>query len=247
VGTQIATNCEWEAFPVRSTDRRVRLRGSAVVLVCTLTLAACSGGSSDNDEPAADRLAAAKTSLDDADFIGFTLATDNLPSGVDGLVKADGTGTHDPAFTGDVDVKTAISISAPIVSVDGVVYAQLPIVGWRQIDPADYGAPDPAALMDTDTGLSSLFTKTVGPTLGDQVRDGDQVLDTIDGTLPGADVKALFPSSGDGDFDVTYAVTSDDAIASIDVTGPFYGDNGDVTYRLTFDLDADAVDIQPPT
>jgi lipoprotein LprG len=227
--------------------RSTVVAAALLAVIGSAALSSCKGGSSDNDEPAADRLAAAKTSLDEADYIGFTLETDDLPDDVDGLVKADGTGTHDPAFTGDVDVKTAVSISAPIVSVDGVVYAQLPIVGWRQIDPADYGAPDPAALMDTDTGLSSLFTKTVDPTLGDQIRDGDQVLDTVHGTLPGADVKALFPSSGDGDFDVTYAVTSDDAIASIDVTGPFYGDNGDVTYRLTFDLDADAVDIQPPS
>ncbi|HSS67125.1 MAG TPA: LppX_LprAFG lipoprotein, partial [Nocardioidaceae bacterium] len=174
-------------------------------------------------------------------------ATDNLPDGVDGLVKADGTGTHAPAFTGDVDVQAALSLSAPIVSVDGQIYAKLPIVGWQDIDPADYGAPDPGALMDPDSGLSSLFTKTVDPTAGDQVRNGDLVLDTIHGTIPGADVKALFPSAGDGDFDVTYWLTSDDAINAVDVTGPFYGDSGDITYHLTFDLDADPVDIQPPS
>ena len=134
-----------------------------------------------------------------------------------------------------------------MVSVDGKVYAELPIVGWRDINPDDYGAPDPAALMDTDTGMSSLFTKTVDPTLGDQVRDGSTVLDTIDGTIPGADVKALFPSAGDGDFRVTYAITGGDDVDEADVTGPFYGDSGDVTYRITFDLDAAAVDIAPPS
>jgi lipoprotein LprG len=238
----------WQAVPVRTAHRPAVSAGIALALVGALALSACKGGSSDNTEPPSDRLAAAKTSLDDAEYIGFALATDSLPDGLDnGLKKAAGTGTHDPAFTGNVDVQAAVSISAPIVSVDGKVYAQLPIVGWRDIDPADYGAPDPAALMDTDTGLSSLFAQTVDPTAGNQVREGDQVLDTIDGTIPGDAVKAIFPSAGDGDFDVTYALTSDDAIDAIDVTGPFYGDSGDVTYRLTFDLNADPVDIQPPS
>jgi lipoprotein LprG len=237
----------WQAVPVRSPRPSVA-GGAALALACALALSGCKGGaSSHNDKPPAERLAAAKASLDDADYVGFTLETDSLPDDVEGLMKADGTGTHVPSFRGDVDVKAAISISAPVVSVDGTVYAKLPIVGWREIDPADYGAPDPAALMSPDRGISSLFTQTAEPTIGGQTREGDQVLDTIHGTIPGAVVRTVFPSAGDGDFDVTYALTGDDAIDVIDVTGPFYGDSGDVTYRLTFDLDADPVDIQPPS
>ena len=239
----------WQAVRMRA-DRPTAVACALAVaaLVAASTLSSCKGGSSDNDEPPADRLSTAKASLDDADYIAFTLSTDSLPDGLNaGLMKAAGTGTHDPSFTGSVDVKAKLSINAPVISVDGTVYAQLPIIGWREIDPADYGAPDPAALMDTSTGLSSLFPKTVDPTLGDQVREGDQVLDTIHGTLPGDAVGAVFPSAGDGEFDVTYSVTSDDAIEGIDVTGPFYGDAGDVAYTLTFDLDADPVAIQPPS
>jgi lipoprotein LprG len=241
------THPAWQAVAVR-TAHRPAVSAGVVALVGLLALTGCKGGSSEgSSEAPADRLAAAKQSLDDADYIGFTLETDSLPDNVDGLKKAEGTGTHDPAFTGSVDVDAGVSISAPVISVNDTVYAQLPIVGWREIDPADYGAPDPAALMDTDTGLSSLFTQTDDPTAGDQVREGDRVLDTIDGTIPGEAVKALFPSAGDGDFDVTYSLTSDDTIDLVDVTGPFYGDSGDVTYRLTFDLTAEPVDIQPPS
>ena len=57
-------------------------------------------------------------------------------------------------------MQTSIDISAKLIAVDGKVYAELPLVGWQDIDPADYGAPDPAALMDTDSGISSLFTAT---------------------------------------------------------------------------------------
>lgn len=234
-----------------SVGRRTRHRTLSAVAVATvaimLTLSGCKGGDSGgSDEAPADQLADAKASLDNADYIGFTLSTDDLPSDVDGLVKATGTGTHDPAFTGEVDVETALSISAPVISVDDKVYAKLPLVGWSVIDPADYGAPDPAALMDTDTGISSLFTATQDPKAGDSVREGDQVLNTVTGTIPGDDMQSLFPSAGSDDFDVTYTLASDGSIDAIKVTGPFYDGSDDVTYTLSFDLDADAVDISAP-
>jgi lipoprotein LprG len=229
---------------------RSRLRTKQVLAIAMATglllIAGCGGSDSSNDTPPEDRLAAAKTSLDDADFIGFTLGTDDLPSGVDGLVNAEGTGTHEPAFTGKVDVQASIAINANLIAVNDTVWAELPIFGWKEIDPADYGAPDPAALMDTDSGISSLFTATEDLQQGDDVRHDSEVFSTIEGTIPGEAVKAVFPSAGTEPFDVSYRLNGDDEIAGITITGPFYGDSGDVTYDLTFDLDADAVEIQPP-
>ena len=128
-----------------------------------LALGACSGDdSADSDQTPEDRLAAAKSGFDEAEFVEFTLATESLPDSLDaGLLSAEGTGTHDPAFTGEVDVKTQLGpITAPLVAVDGTVYAELPFTGWSELDPAKYGAPDPAGLMDTESGISSLFTAT---------------------------------------------------------------------------------------
>ena len=99
--------------------------------------------------------------------------------------------------------------------------------------------------MDTSGGISSLFTATEGAKVGDSERDGEDVLTTIDGTIPGDDVKAIFPSAGTADFDVTYTLTDGNDVDAIVVTGPFYGDD-DVTYSLDFDLDADAVEIEAP-
>lgn len=224
------------------------MRKLVVTAAClVLALSACKGGndSSNSDQSADDRLTDAKTSFDDAEYIGFTIKTDNLPDGVEGLVSADGTGTHEPAFEGQVDVQTAIPISASLIAVDDKVYAELPIVGWQEIDPADYGAPNPGDLMDTSTGISSLFTATEDAKVGDSTRDGSQVLTTIDGTIPGSDMQAIFPSAGDDTFDVTYTLTDDNDIEAISVTGPFYGD-ADVTYDLDFDLAADSVEIEAP-
>jgi lipoprotein LprG len=213
-----------------------------------LALTGCKGNdATTSDKSPHDRLAAAKKSFDTAQYIGFTLSTDKLPDGLQGLLSATGTGTHDPAFTGEVKVQTKVTdITAPLVAVDSSVYAKLPFVGWNKINPADYGAPDPANLMDADTGVSSLFTATESPKTGDSQRNGDQVLTTIDGTLPSSAVKRVFPSAGSDDFTVTYTLTSGDDIDSVKMTGPFYDGSDDVTYTIAFDLKADKVDIQAP-
>jgi lipoprotein LprG len=218
-----------------------------MVLVATLlvVLASC-GGSSSNGQPVDARLAAAKTGFDDARFIGFTLSSDNLPGGVSALESAHGTGTHAPAFTGEVQIVKGLSFTAPLVAINGTVYAKLPFVSWSEINPADYGAPDPAALMDKTTGLSSLLTDTIDPTSDGSERSGSTVLTKIDGTLPGKYVHALFPSSAASDFKVTFTLTDDNDLHSVSITGPFYGEHGDSTYSIVLDLSADPVTIAPP-
>jgi lipoprotein LprG len=225
-----------------------RFVGILVVGLLVLVIGGCSGGDSDSDDEQTpeDRLAAAKQTFDDADYIGFTLSTDSLPSDLEGLLSATGTGTHAPAFTGEVKVQTAIDITAPVIAVDGNVYAKLPFSPFSEIDPAEYGAPDPADLMATDSGISSLFPKTEGAKVTGSERDGEVVLTEITGTLPGDAVGALFPSAGSDDFDVTYTLTDDDTINSVKVTGPFYEGSDDVTYTIDLDLDADPVDIKAP-
>lgn len=210
-----------------------------------VTATACSGSSS-GDQPVGDRLSAAKQSFDEATYISFELSSQNLPGDVNALESAHGTGTHDPAFTGEIQVHRGLSFSAPIVAVGGKVYAKLPFVSWSEINPSDYGAPDPARLMDRSTGLSSLLTDTLDPRLDGSERSGSAVLTKVTGSLPGKDVHALFPSAAETPFRVVYLLTDDDNLRSVSMTGPFYGDNGDGTYSIDFDLSADPVDISPP-
>ncbi len=234
----------WQAVPVRRTSR-ILVTVAAGLLAVGLT--GCKGSDdTSSDETPTDRLTAAKTSLDEAEYIGFTLSTESLPDDLDGLLSASGTGTHDPAFTGEVKVQTAIDITAPVIAVDGKVYAKLPFSPYAELDPGQYGAPDPADLMSTDSGISSLLPETQGATEGDSKRDGDTVLTEITGTLPAEAVQGVFPSAGTEDFDVTYTLTDDNVLDSATVTGPFYDGYDDVTYQLTFDLDAEPVEIEAP-
>jgi lipoprotein LprG len=213
-----------------------------------LALTGCSGDDTpESDETPEDRLAEAKTGLDEAEFIEFQLETDSLPDGLEGLLSATGTGTHDPAFTGEVKVQTGLAdFTAPLVAVDGKVYAELPFTGWSELDPAEYGAPDPANLMDPDAGISSLFTATTDVSEGDSERDGDRVLTRIEGTIPGDAVQAVFPSSGTSDFGVTYLLDESNVVDSVTMDGPFYDGYDDVTYRIDLDLEGDEVQIEAP-
>src|SRR5436190_15983141 len=129
------------------TGTRIRTLAAAVVApALLLATSGCSGGddASSGDTPT-DTLAAAKKTLDDTSGVQIGLTTGQLPQGVDGVVEASGTGTHAPAFDGSIKVVVnSLNVDVPVVAVDGAVYAKLPFTTkFAEIDPSDYGAPDP--------------------------------------------------------------------------------------------------------
>jgi lipoprotein LprG len=231
-----------------------RLRLVPFVLLTTAALAfltGCSGGNSsvsDGSEPT-QLLAEAKQALDDAGSVEFTLSTDDLPSGTAGILTAHGTGTHAPAFEGDLSVSNSgLTIGAKVVAVNGKVYAKIgPLPTFTEIDPADYNAPDPAALMSRQIGLSALLTAATDVKSEGQVRDGADLLTKITGTVPGHAVAALFPSADAiPDYPATFTIDKDSRVRTVEVTGPFYEGHGDVTYTATFDAYGDKVEISAP-
>ena len=92
-------------------------------------------------------------------------------------------------------MQTAIDITAPVIAVDGKVYAKLPVlVRTPRSTPAQYGAPDPADLMGTDSGISSLLPETQGATSrATPSGTATAVLTEITGTFPAEAVQASFP------------------------------------------------------
>ncbi|MGN6577077.1 MAG: LppX_LprAFG lipoprotein [Nocardioides sp.] len=218
------------------------------LLLATVGVAACSSGGGSSLSPQ-ERLAAAKKALDDTSGVEIQLATEALPQGVSGLVSAQGVATHAPAFDGTIKVSAeGITADAQVVAVDGVVHAKLPFTTkFVEIEPADYGAPDPADLMSTQDGLSSLLTAAEGVEEGKQVRDGDQVLSQIVGTVPGTAVRAVIPSaSAKADFDATFTLDDADRATRVVLTGPFYPDADDVTYTVDLEKYGVQKDITAP-
>lgn len=232
-----------------STGLRKHLVATALLIVLAPGLAACSHKDSADQTPE-QALAGAKSTLDRADGVHLVLSTDNLPKGINGLVSADGVGTHAPAFKGSVKVMmSGFTTTSKVIATGGTVYAVLPFTtDYAKIDPADYGAPDPAALMDTEGGLSSLLTEAKDVTAGKQQREGSQVLDTYTGTISGSTVSGIIPSAdATRDFDVTFRITDDDkTLHQAVLTGPFYARGGDVTYTITLDHYGTAPSITAP-
>jgi lipoprotein LprG len=214
-----------------------RLLTSALAPLLLLA-AGCTGDGGGDGSPE-DVLAAAKTQLDETSGVRLKLATEELPDDVEGVLEAVGVATHAPAFEGELKIAAAgLPLDVPVVSVDGVVYAKLPFTTkFTDIpDPGDYGAPDPAALLDPSSGISTWLTSAEGVEEGEQSRDGEQVVTEYSGTLPGAVVAEVIPSADDGaDFDVTFRVDDDDRLDSARIVGPFYGDAGDVDYTISLD------------
>ncbi len=226
---------------------RLRLAVAPLVLgLAAVGLSACTddsdkgGGGEDKASPE-DVLAAAKETLDDTSGVSISLSTKDLPGGVTGITSAQGTGVHPSAFEGTFKLSVnGLPADAEVIAVDGKTYAKnsLLLPDWTEIDPGDYGAPDPAKLMDPDGGFSGLLAAATEVEAGDSVRGGEdnkEIFTEYTGTISSDAVEALIPTA-EGEFTFTYTISDDDELREAVLKGAFYGeDEGDVTYTLTLD------------
>jgi lipoprotein LprG len=229
----------------------VRTRLLALLSV-VLLVAGCqgdSGGEKTDTSELQKRLSAARATIDEAETVDISLTTKSLPDGVTGLLSATGQGNHSPAFKGEVKVVTGGStLSADVVSAEGTLKAKTSFSPlYLEIDPASLKAPDPAALLDAETGVTQILDQTEALKAGDESRDGSDVLTTITGTLPGSLVRTIIPSAdAEQTFDVKYRLTDDDELRDATLTGPFYPEGGDVTYTVKITTSDKPVTIKVP-
>lgn len=226
------------------------MKRALVTLLAAVALTACGG-----DEPAADEatptevLAEAKAQLDEASSWRLSLATESVPESGNGVLSAEGVGTHAPAWEGEVKVLfNGLNATVPIVAVDGKVHAKLPLTPtWAEINPAEYGAPNPADFMDPDTGISAMLADIEGAEKADERRDGGQIVTTYSGTLPGDRVATIIPSADqDADYETTVGINDRGQVATVTVTGPFFSGGGDVTYEMRVSSYGEDVKISAP-
>ena len=217
----------------------MRLKGIAIAGIAALTLVGCSSG---GEAPAkegtpTEQLAAARTNLEKSPAVTFTLDATELPSKAIGVSAAKGTGLFTPpSFKGTLNATIAgVTGTVDVIAVEQDTYMKFFTPGYNKIDPATYGAPNPAQLFNKETGITSLIGKTQSLAKGDQVRDGSDVLTSFTGKVPGAAVADLFVI-GDraGTFDVTYGITqSGKELRTVLLKGPFYvGSTSTYSLRL---------------
>ena len=227
---------------------------SALVLafVTPILLAGCGAEEKKADEESpAEVMATAKKHFDDASSVHIALSTESTPSAGNGVLAATGDITHDPAFKGDVKVVIegfGATATVPITSVGGKVYAKLPFQTKNAvIDPAEYGAPNPADFADPENGLSGLLTKLEDLEKGEEKRVGDIIVTTYTGTLPGTAVKKIIPSAvAKETYETEIGVDDDGFATTVKVTGPFFTGNDDVTYDVKLTDYDKGVEITAP-
>jgi lipoprotein LprG len=232
---------------------RGKLLAGGVTVLALAGAAGCTGG---NDQAAstqeltpAQRLAAAKSRLDAAPSVHLKLTSAEVPAGASGVVSADGWGKHPPAFKGTFKVSLkGVQADAEVTSVDGGVWAKLPLVpGINKIDPKAFGIPDPAVLFSPDKGLTNLLTATTAPALGGQTRKGSEVLTSVTGKVPGSAVVDLFLiGDRNGTFDATYSLTDKQELREVTLAGPFFGTGSKSYYILVLDQYGQPVTITQP-
>lgn len=205
------------------------------LLAAALLLAAgCGGGSGSGQHPPRAQLAAAKKAFDRSPALHITLTADKLPRGVAGLLSAEGQGTHQPGFKGTIKVvQSGLSLTVPVVALGGKTWAKLGL--WQQVDPGQYNAPDPAGLMSTSHGLSSVLTRATGVGQPATKRQGSTTVTRIDAKVPGRLMAGIVPSADPHSlFDAGFTLDKSGRLVGMVLTGAFYPAADDVTYRFTF-------------
>lgn len=228
---------------------------TALALSVSLVLTGCSGD--DKSDPISkenspeEALAKAKETLDETSGVKLTLDSQGLPDGVSGVTDAEGIAVHPAGFDGKVTAsRSGLTVPVDVIAVDGKVWMNILGAGFKEEDPADYGAPDPAGLISADGGISDLLVETENLEQGEDVRGGannEEVLTEYTGTLSGDQVTRIIPSAS-GDFEVTYQITSEAELREVQVTGQFYPDVDSMTYTINFSEygEHDESDVQAP-
>ena len=232
----------------------LRRRGVPLLALTVVALAACSGGgdSEDAGESAADLLAEAKTTLDEASSAHFVLGSENAPDSGTLLIGGEGDIARPAAFDGTLDVRALGStLDLEVVSVDGTVYAQLPFTsGFSVVDPAQFGFGDPGALLDPDTGISQLLAEAESAELGEERRVDGEVVREVTADLPGDLVERILASQDPSQaVQARFSIATDSGeLRRAELTGPFFTADEDATYTLELsDFGADVEITAPPT
>jgi lipoprotein LprG len=239
---------------VRTTVFTSRLTRAAAAAVLALTLTGCSDGDDSGpqteEQTPEDVIAAARTLLTETTGVQLTLSTDDLPEGIDAIQKAEGVATDAPAFEGTLTVTlSGQAFEVPVIAVDDKVWVQIPLTpGWSDVDPAEYGAPDPAGFLSPDDGFAAILEAATALEKGETIRggaDNNEVLTNYSGSVPGDVVDRVIPGAS-GDFELSAQVTDDDELREMSLTGVFYSGADANTYTIGFDDYGTTQDITTP-
>ncbi|WP_139980908.1 LppX_LprAFG lipoprotein [Nocardioides litoris] len=239
-----------------------RLAAAAALALALPALAACSGGDDPSQNADADAdgsgeaspaevLAFAGEQLGETAGVRLRLSTTDTPDVDPFLGSAEGVVTRAPAFEGQASgTFQGQSATVAVRSVDGTFYAELPIVGWQDFDPATLCAPDPATLIDPDAGVSSVLAEATDVEQGDEARaesDNEVTGTRYTATVPGSAMKNVLPCAPGDTFEGTFLVDADGRLREAVLTGEFFSGAPELTYTIFLSDYGVEQDVTAPT
>jgi lipoprotein LprG len=231
-----------------------RMRGALLPLAAAaLLVAGCgSGGTTTSGKSPEQVMAAAKRTLDATSGVELSLDASADP-GTDYLKAADGTiVASPPAFEGTVAGRVSgLSDSGiEVIAVGGKLWIKAPFLGWTDKYSAhDLCAPDPATLLDPDSGVSDLLTSATGLSAGKSERDTTDpsvVITPYSGKESLETIKKVLPCANGDSFDVTFDIAGDGSLRSAQMTGSFFPGAAPITYTIAITKYDVTKDIKAP-
>lgn len=232
---------------------------TAIVVTLTVSalgMSACGGSNKSSSPSPTSSINLAKVlvndaqqHLNDAPAAHFKLSSQNVPNGVTTVTKGEGDLARPDKFAGQLFVQGGLfNGSVQTRAIGNKVWAQLPIVGWHTIDPATYGVPNPANLIDKQSGVSAWLGDLQNRTLNGQHRTNGQVTYEVDGQVPGKDVAKLLPDADSSQPMQAQLFITDSGhlLSEVILTGPFYAKQKQSSYTLDLSKYGENVSISAP-
>jgi lipoprotein LprG len=229
------------------TANKLVLSGGGLLMLALL--AACSSSSSSATPQSL--LQGAKSTLDSAQGVHFTLQSSNAAAGGTVIQGGQGDMVRPDRLEGSLDVSVGGGrATVKVVAVGNTVEAQLPFsTKYSKIDPASFGLGNPTDLLSTQHGLSSLLTSGTDARNVGTERVGGELLDEVRETVPGSAVPLLPNQDPSRPVVLVAAIDpSNHQLRVVNLTGPFVSKTSNATFTVTLTNYGERVQITlPPT
>jgi lipoprotein LprG len=219
-------------------------------VLAVVTVASCGSSSTSAPDPA-QLLRDAKTAIDSASSVHFTITSQNVSGPGPLLTGGDGNAVRPSSFAGKLAVVYAgFPVSIDVVSIGGSFWVATPLTAGRYevAKPSDYGFGDPGVLLDPTRGLSSLLTACTGATMRDGDRLNGEQLDEVSCSVSGDRVASLLTSADPSAavHATVGMVPGGHQLRRVVMVGPFFEKGKDSTFSVVLDKYGTNVTITPP-
>ncbi len=200
------------------------IRTAAAAMLAVTVLAACGGGSGSATKSPDALLAKSKAVLDRTPALHFVLTSQAAKGGHTTITGGSGDLARPDQVQGTFQLTVSgFSVSVKVAAGGGKFYAQAPFQShYTLTDPSTYGVGNPGLFLDPKHGLSSLLIEVRRPRLVGSTRIAGEVVDQVQGSVPGNRIPVLPDAAPSRPVTLTAAIDpSTYQLRRVILVGPF--------------------------